>query len=194
VVGPEERTQPEGRVLTVPPDLEETLTQLAAVVGRLEQRPAPEASDDRLVNVEAAVKWASPWRQLIGLLAFAVVGLGAAYASLTTFAKEAVVETVRAAHQDESAPVEPSVATVNAIKTDVGSVKKGVDNLLKEDKRRKDVKTIEVELEQHDEIYQEKMQDFAAKKARGREPDKPHKSDRHIELEADRKETLTKKY
>ena len=38
------------------------------------------------------------------------------------------------------------------------------------------------------------MQDFAAKKARGRESDKPHKSDRHIELEADRKKALVRKY
>ena len=198
VVGPEERTQPERRALTVPPDLEETLTQLAAVVVRLEKReqqhPEPNDSDDRLSQVESAVKWASPWRQLLGFVAFLAVGAVSVVTALGTYAKDAVVETMKEAHKAEEAPVEPSVQTVDALKTDVGSVKAGVKTLLQEEERRNEVKGIEVELEGHDEQYQLKLQDYSAKKARGREPDKPGKSDRHIQLEAKRKEVLNRKF
>lgn len=195
MVGPDARTQPEGRVLTVPPDLEETLAQLAAVVGRLEARPAAaEESDDRLSQVEAAVKWASPWRQAIGFVAFMVVGGVSVVTALSTYAKDAVVETVKDAHKAEDYPIEPSVQTVETLKTDVGSVKAGVKTLIQEEQRRNEVKGIEVELEGHDEQYQLKLQDYSAQKARGREPGKPGKSDRHIQLEAKRKKVLNKKF
>ena len=175
-------------------DVEERLTELVAVVGRLADRPQSAGeSDDRLTDVEAAVKWASPWRQLLGFAAFLIVGGISAVTALRGYAEDAVVETVRKAHKAEGAPIEPSVQTVETLKEDVASVKSGVESLLQEEKRRNEVKGIEVELEGHEVQYQLKLQDYAAKKARGREIDMPGKGDRHIQLEAQRKAALRRK-
>lgn len=150
------------------------------------ESPGASSSEERLTDIERAVKWASPWRQLLGFIAFVVAAGVALYAAVGSFARESVVETVRAAHQDEENPVEPSVQTVQQLKNDVASVKGGVDCLVAGKKREKAVKAVEVELELHRQQHSELIQEWSAKKAARRSAgDKPTKTDGHLALQAE---------
>lgn len=173
-----------------------TLARLDSIASKLAKAaaaPHPADSDERLTAVESAVKWASPWRQLLGFAAFLVVGGIAVYTALASYAKDAVVETMKAAHQDEEAPVKPTVQEVNKLKEDVGSVKTGVEALVQEKETRQAVKKIEVELEIHQQQHEELIQEWSAKKAARRPAgQKPQKSPRHIQLQAERNTLLNK--
>ncbi len=185
-IAPDDPTPVEGL-----PSAEQTLARLdnlADKLGRLAATAGASDSEERISKVEAAVKWASPWRQLIGFVTFLVVGGIAVYSALRSYAREAVIETVKEAHADEKAPVEPSVQTVEKLKEDVGSVKTGVDALVQEKETRKQIKEVEIELELHRQQHQELVQEWSAKKAAGRRAGtKPQKNPRHIQLEADLK-------
>ena len=187
-VGPNDPTPVEG--------IPATLARLDLIANKLAQAaaaPHPEDSDERLTAVESAVKWASPWRQLLGFAAFLAVGGVAVYTALASYAKDAVVETMKAAHQDEKAPVRPTVQEVEDIKEDMGSVKAGVEALVQEKGTRQAVKKIEVELELHQEQHDETIQEWSAKKAARRPAgQKPQKTPRHIQLEAERNTLLNK--
>lgn len=177
-----------------------TQQELAVVVSRLEAisshfegAESPEDSAELRAQVEKAVKWASPWRQLVAFLAFMLVGAGSVYAAMRDYAREQVVDTVRDAHKADENPVEPSVQTVKQLQTDVTTVKTGVNTLVDEKKRRQEMESIELELEPHREQYQQQIQEWSTRKALhpNRTYTKPLKSDRHIELEAQLKK-LTK--
>lgn len=174
---------------------DETLTRLDALADKLVQaNGSSEDSNDRLTRIEKAVKWASPWRQLVGFAVFLIVGGVAVYTALRDYARVQVIETVREAHAEDEAPVEPSVQTVTAIQTDVGSVKTGVDALVAEKEQRRKIKEVEIELELHAQQYDELVQGWNLKKASGRRAgEKPSKGDRHIELEAERKKLASEK-
>jgi hypothetical protein len=185
-VGPNDPTPVEGIPATLA-----RLDSIATKLAKAAAAPHPADSDERLTAVESAVKWASPWRQLLGFVAFLVVGGIAVYTALASYAKDAVVETMKAAHQDEEEPVKPTVQEVNKLKEDVGSVKSGVEALVKEKETRQAVKKIEVELELHQQQHDETMQEWSLKKAaRRRAGDKPQKTPRHIQLEAQRNTLL----
>jgi len=147
-----------------------------------------ENSHERLSSVEKAVKWASPWRQIFAIIAVIVVSSIGAYTFLRDKAKEAVIETVNEATGGDNPKVEPSVKTVEEIRTNVESVNKGVNKLIKHQKLEQEIKEVEVELELHKQQHQDLVQEWAAKKAAGRSVGKkPTKSDGHIKLEADRR-------
>lgn len=150
-----------------------------------EGEPDPEDSEQRLTAVETAVKWATPWRNLLVLLSFFIVGGVAVIAALRSYAEEAVIETAKRAHGGDDPLVEPSVKTVSSIQEDVGSMKGGVDCLVAAQSRAKEVKKVEVELELHRQQHAELLQEWSAKKAARRNAGtKPKKSDRHVQLEA----------
>lgn len=176
-------------------DLNAVVTRLDKISTRLESTDSPEDSAELRAQVEQAVKWASPWRQLIGFVAFLVVGAVSVFVAMRDYAKEQVVDTVRAAHKAETNPVEPSVQTVKQLKEDVKAVKTGVDELVQEKTRQKEMEAIELELGPHWEQYQQQLQEWSARKALrpNRNPGpKPLKTDRHIELEAALKKAANK--
>lgn len=147
--------------------------------------PNPEDSEQRLTNIERAVKWASPWRNLLVLLGFFVVGAVGVVTSLRSLAEEAVIETVSEAHAGEHPQIEPSVKTVSELQRDVGAVKGGVDCLVAEKRKAQDMRAIELELDLHKQQYDELLQAWSANKAARRNAgEKPQKSPRHLQLEA----------
>lgn len=149
------------------------------------------ASDERLTAVETAVKWATPWRNLAVLIAFFLVGGAGVVAATGSYAREAVIETVKEAHQGDEPLIEPSVKTVNQLQVDVGSMKGGVDCLVETRQRAKVIKGVELELELHRQQHRELIQEWTAKKAARRSAGKkPTKTDGHLALEA-KLETLT---
>ena len=174
---------------------DEALDRLDAIVDKLAHANASaEDSNDRLTKIERAVKWASPWRQLVGFAIFLIVGAVAVYSAMKDYARVQVIETVREAHAAKETPVEPSVGTVEALKTDVSSVKSGVDALVAEKEQRRAIKEVEIELELHTRQHDEQVQLWNLKKAAGRRTgDKPKKGDRHIQLEATRKRLASQK-
>ncbi len=174
---------------------EHTLDRLDKLADKLaEANGSAEDSNDRLNKIEKAVKWASPWRQLVGFAVFLIVGAVAVYGALRDYARVQVIETVRAAHAEDEAPVEPSVQTVTDIQTDMGSVKAGVDELVAEKEQRRKMKGVELELDLHREQHRQLLQEWSAKKAARRQPgQKPTKGDRHLQLEADLKRLASEK-
>ncbi len=172
------------------PNLDRTLEQVNATLLKMQDSlagisPSPADSEERLTKVEQAVRWFSPWKTLLGFVAFLVVGGLAVYTSLRDYAQEAVVETVKAAHEDPDNPVEPSVKTVETMKEDLDKTASGVQELLNDRERQRRIKAVEVELELHQQQYQELVQEWTAKKAARRNPgEKPTKTPEHIALEA----------
>lgn len=144
--------------------------------------PDPGESDERLTAVEKAVARVSPWKTLLGLVAFLVVGGIAVVSALRDYAQEAVIETVKEAHK---ADVEPSVATVQALKENIETTGRGVSSLLEQQTLDKKIKTVEIELTIHQDQHQGLLQEWSAKKAARRKAgDKPQKTPEHIRLEA----------
>jgi len=186
----EDKTPVEGASLST---VEQTLQVVQAVQQAQQQMMGQMGSggDVRLSDVEKAVKWASPWRQMVGIVVFLVATGIAAYAFLRDKAEAAVIETVQEATAGENPKIEPSVKTVEQLKEDVGSVNSGVQELLKQQEDEKAIKAIEVELELHNQQHQELLQEWSAKKAAGhRAGTKPTKSDGHLKLEAERQRLL----
>lgn len=147
--------------------------------------PAPDDSEERLTQVERAVKWASPWRNLLVLIGFFVVGGVAVITTMRDLARDAVIETVSEAHGGEDPQVEPSVKTVGGIQSDVADVKGGVDCLVAEQKREQRIKEIEMELDLHRQEHEQLLRSWSANKAARRRAGKmPTKTPRHLELEA----------
>jgi hypothetical protein len=173
------------------------LDLLAGDVGSLHEEHEDEAtasstSDERLNQIERAVKWATPWRNLAALVAFFIVTGGAMVVALRGSFKEAVVETVKEAHGGDAPTVEPSVKAFTMLEKDVGSMKGGMDCLVAAKRREKSVKEVEVELELHVQQHAELVQEWSAKKAARRSTgDKPKKSDGHLALEAKLKRLTT---
>jgi len=172
------------------PNLDRTLEQVNKTMQQMQASlatmgPSPADSEERLNKVEKAVKWFSPWKALLGLIAFLVVGGVGVFTSLRDYAENAVVETVKAAHADVDNPVEPSVQTVEAMKSDLNKTAEGVQTLLNDRERQKAIKVVEVELDLHQQQYQGLIQEWTAKKAARRNAgDKPTKTPEHIKLEA----------
>ena len=164
----------------------ETETELEKTVDNL--RVAVEGLSSKLVEerpVESAVKWATPWKNLVALIAFFVVGGISVMAAFNGYARGVVVETAKEAHSGKDPQVEPSVKTVEALKTDVASVKSGVDCLVQSKRHEDLIKSVEVELQLHRQQYADAMQEWSAKSAARRNPgEKPTKSDGHLNLEA----------
>jgi hypothetical protein len=143
------------------------------------------ASDERLTQVERAVKWATPWRNLAALVAFFILTGGTMIVALRGSFKEAVVETVKEAHGGDEPTVEPSVKAFTLLEKDVGSMKGGMDCLVAAKKREHAVKALEVELELHQQQHEERVQEWTARKAARRSVgEKPKKTDGHLALEA----------
>ncbi len=154
---------------------------------------SPGESDDRLTAVETAVTRIKPWRTLLGFVAFLVVGAIAIVGALSDYAQEAVVETVKAAHADETNPIEPSEQRVTAIEQGLITTGEGVQTLLDEKDHQKEVKGVEVELGLHQQQHEELVQEWSAKKAARRVAgNKPTKTPEHLALEADLKTLLEK--
>jgi hypothetical protein len=192
----EDKTPVEGASLST---VEQTLQVVQAVQQAQQQMMgqmgpgSPGGGDERLSDIEKAVKWASPWRQMVGIVVFLVATGIAAYAFLRDRAEAAVIDTVQEATGGENPKIEPSVKTVEKLKKDVGSVKTGVGELLKQQENEKLIKAVEVELELHNQQHQELLQEWSAKKAAGQRPGrKPTKSDGHLKLEAERQRLLKK--
>ena len=144
-----------------------------------------ENSHERLSSVEKAVKWASPWRQILGIVIVFVVGGIGAYTFLRDKAKEAVIDTVKEAHEGDNPIIEPSVKTVEEIRTNVNNVNKGVNKLLQHKAIEQQIKEVEVELELHRQQHQEAVQEWSTKRAAGKfAGNKPKKTDGHVALEA----------
>lgn len=152
-----------------------------------------EQSEARLNAVERAVKWASPWRNLVVLVVFFVLGAFGAYTTMRDYARRAVIDTVKAAHNGEDPEIEPSVRTVDGIQSDLGSVKSGVDCLVAEKHREKLIREVEIELELHRQQYDQQVQEWSANKAAGRFIKKPTKSDGYLALEARLQKVVTQK-
>jgi hypothetical protein len=145
-------------------------------------------NDLRLGTVERAIKWANPWRQIIAFVAFFISASVTSYMFLRETAQDAVIDTVRKAHEGDNPRIEPSVKTVRKLEEDVGSVKEGVNRLLEHKQTEAKIQKIEVELELHRQQYQEAIQDWSARKAAGRHVrERPKKSDGHLKLEAELK-------
>lgn len=143
------------------------------------------ASDERLTEVEKAVKWATPWRNLAALVAFFLVTGTAMVVALRGSFKDAVVETVKEAHGGDEPTVEPSVKSFTLLKQDVGSMKGGMDCLVAAKRRERAVKEVEVELQLHRQQHAELVQEWSAQKAARRPAgNKPKKSDGHVALQA----------
>ncbi len=163
------------------------LDYLAGDIEEVKESTGPTADDDsdaRLTAVERAVKWASPWRNVAVIAGFVIAGGVAAYTSLRSYAKRAVIETVIEAHGGENPQIEPSVPTVQAMEADLASVKGGVDCLVAEQHHQKEMKEIEVALDLHRQQYEQLLQAWSANKAARRNAGKyPGKSDGHIALE-----------
>lgn len=152
---------------------------------------SPSESEDRLSAVETAVTRIKPWKTLLGLVGFLVVGAIAVISTLSDYAQEAVVETVKAAHADETNPIEPSEQRVKAIEKGLKTTGDGVQLLLDEKDHQKEVKAVEVELGLHQQQHEELVQEWSAKKAARRNAgNKPQKTPEHLKLEADYKTLL----
>jgi len=172
------------------PRLETTLDTLTLNVGRLSSElkdlkahaPEPEDSDERLTKVESAVKWATPWRNLLVLAGFLLTGLFATLSAISGYAEKTILDTVREAHKNG---LEPSVETVDSMKAEMKTTGEGVQTLLKAQEKEKRIKAIEVELKLHEEQYEALLDEWNANKAARRNAGKkPQKSPEHLALEA----------
>lgn len=147
--------------------------------------PQASQSEERLNNVELAVSKVKPWKTLLGFVGFLIVGAIAVWTALGNYAKDRVVETVKAAHADPENPIEPSVKTVTEMKGDIQQANVAADYLFRQKELDVQIQEVKIELEIHLQQHQERMQEWSAQKAARRTTkEKPIKTDRHVELEA----------